>query len=291
MRIFLLFCIFTGAKAQAAANSSMVQFLASQQLVQAGKELFQHNCSGCHGIDAMGKGPASTMLNPKPRNLVAGAFKFRSTPLGTLPTNQDLLRTIDQGVLGTSMPGFPLLSSNQKYALVAYIKSLRPDWDKNVGKAYTIPEAPKEIFSNKTLFLASALRGRKTFEEGCLTCHGDKGHGDGPSAEGLIDTDDNPIRPANLTRPRIKSGKRAEDVFKVILTGLDGTPMPSFYGLYDETQIWELVSYVFFLRGQAAGIYGQDLALNDSLLKAETQFKNPHKQPKKAAAPSGGGWQ
>lgn len=292
MRMFLLFCIVVcSSQIRAATNTSMGQFMASQQLVQAGKAVFQHNCSGCHGMDAMGKGPASPMLDPKPRNLVAGAFKFRSTPLGTLPTNQDLLRTIDQGILGTSMPGFPLLSSNQKYALVAYIKSLRPDWEKNVGKAYAIPEAPKEVFSNRTLFLASAFRGRKIFEEGCLTCHGEKGHGDGPSAEGLMDSDENPLRPANLSHHRIKSGKRAEDVYKVILTGLDGTPMPSFDGVYNESQIWELVTYVFFLRGQAAGIYADDVLLNDSLIKAETLFKNPPKTKKASEPPSDGAWQ
>lgn len=260
-----------------ATPEAMVQFLASQQLVQAGKEVFRQNCAGCHGVDADGKGPAALMLSPKPRNLVTGAFKFRSTSLGSLPTDQDLLRTIDQGIAGSSMPAFPLLSSHQKYALVAYIKSLRPNWQANVGKALTIPEPPTEIFINRTLFLASAVRGRKLFEDGCLTCHGDRGHGDGPSAEGLVDGDNQPIHPANLGRRGVKSGKRAQDIYKAILTGLDGTPMPSFEGIYTEVQIWELVSYVFFLRGQGAGIYDENLELNDAMLKAEVEFKTPVK--------------
>lgn len=274
----LIYVLTCPTPSRANTNTSMSQFLASQQLIQAGKSLFQHNCSGCHGIEANGKGPAAAMLNPKPRNLVSGVFKFRSTPLGSLPTNQDLLRTIDQGVLGSSMPGFPLLSTNQKYALVAYIKSLRPDWEKNVGKPYLIPQPPADVFANKTLLLASAFRGHKLFVEGCLTCHGEHGQGDGPSAAGLVDNDQNPIRPANLSHKQIKSGKRAEDVYKAILTGLDGTPMPSFDGIYTEPQIWDLVSYVFFLRGQAAGTYASDLVLNESMLKAETIFKAPKKQ-------------
>jgi mono/diheme cytochrome c family protein len=288
MKMFLLFMIAAFcSRVQSATNDSMAQFLTSQQLVQSGKEIFQQNCVGCHGVDATGQGPASQMLDPKPRNLVSGAFKFRSTPLGSLPTNQDLIRTLEQGVLGTSMPGFPLLSSQEKYALVAFIKSLRSDWEKNVGKSFAIPQAPREVFSNKTLLLASAYRGRKIFEEGCMTCHGDKGQGDGPSAEGLVDNDNNPIRPANLSKRQIKSGRRAEDVYKAILTGLDGTPMPSFDGIYTESQIWDLVAYVFFLRGQGAGIYEPDFILTDALLKEESRFKNPSKNLKNAPATIG----
>lgn len=286
------FGFFIATLSAQATNTSMVQFLASQQLVDSGKTLFRANCSGCHGLEAKGNGPASAMLNPKPRNLVSGAFKFRSTPLGTLPTDQDLLRTLEQGILGTSMPGFPLLSSSQKYALVAYIKSLRPDWEKNVGRPYDMSPVPQDIFSNRSLLLASAQRGRKLFEEGCLTCHGDQGRGDGPSAQGLVDNDENPIHPANLSAEKIKSGKRAQDVFKAILTGLDGTPMPSFDGVYKESQIWDLVAYLFFLRGQSAGIYDPNLTLSEALTQAESNLKKtPSAEPNKTTPSKDGSWQ
>lgn len=139
------------------ADSSMAQFLASQQLIESGQKSFLKNCMGCHGVEAKGDGVASVMLKPKPRNLVSGSFKFRSTSLGEYPTTNDLLRVIDQGVLGTSMPGFPLLSSSEKYALVAYVKSLRKDWPLKDPATLKIPMAPQEIFTNKTLFLASAF--------------------------------------------------------------------------------------------------------------------------------------
>jgi mono/diheme cytochrome c family protein len=255
----------------------MAQFLASQQLVESGRKVYMIHCAGCHGTDAQGKGSTWNMLNPKPRNLVAGAFKFRSTSLGTLPTTADLIRTIEQGVLGASMPGFPLLSSQEKYALVAFIKSLRPDWQKNEGKAHAFPEVPVKIYRNKTLFLASAFRGSTLYQEGCATCHGVKGEGDGEGAEGLVDSDNQPIRPANLRAPYIKSGRRVQDIYKAIFTGLDGTPMPSFEGVYSEEQIWDLVSYVMFLRGQGAGLYEKDLQLNASMLKAAEAFGKDQK--------------
>ncbi|MBS1983148.1 MAG: cytochrome c [Bdellovibrionales bacterium] len=248
----------------------MIRSMTQQQLIEAGRESFVHNCSGCHGMDAQGAGPAAVMLNPRPRNLVAGSFKFRSTPTGTLPTSDDLMRTLDQGVLGTSMPSFRLISNQEKQALVAYIKSLRPTWSQEQGDSYAIPSPPKEIFSKKETLLASAARGRETFLQGCQTCHGDTGLGDGPSVEGLMDAENMPIRPANFTRPYIKSGRTARDVFKAITTGLDGTPMPSFADVYTPEQRWDLVAYVLYRRGQGAGIYSADLSL-PSVTKKKTK--------------------
>ena len=42
----------------------------------------------------------------KPRDFTKGIFKFRTTPLGSLPTEADLMRTIRTGVSGTMMPTF-----------------------------------------------------------------------------------------------------------------------------------------------------------------------------------------
>jgi cytochrome c oxidase cbb3-type subunit 2 len=201
------------------------------------------------------------MLDPRPRNLVSGSFKFRSTPSGSLPTAEDLLRTIDQGVLGTSMPSFRLMPANEKLALVSYIQSLRADWAELQGRSIALPDPPEEIFRKKATLLASAMRGRQLFMDACQTCHGDRGLGDGPGAEGLIDGEERIIRPADFTRPFLKSGARVKDIYKVVSTGLDGTPMPSFAETYTEAQRWDLVAFVLVRRGQGAGLYPADLDL------------------------------
>jgi mono/diheme cytochrome c family protein len=255
-----------------ASEENMAQFLSHQHLVEAGRKSYMQNCMGCHGIDAKGRGETWEMLDPKPRNLVEGAFKFRSTSLGTLPTTEDLIRVIEQGIPRSSMPAFSLLSSQEKYALVAYIKSLRPDWKTKEGQPHFFPPVPENIFRNKTLFLASAFRGQKLYQEGCMTCHGVGGRGDGESAEGLVDNDGQLLIPADLTSVRLKSGRRAEDVYKAIYTGLDGTPMPAFEGIYEEAQIWDIVAYVFFLRGKAAALYDESLVLNAQMLEAAKNF-------------------
>jgi len=237
--------------------NSQVQAIAEQEMIARGKEGFMNRCSGCHGEKADGQGPGSIMLNPKPRNLLEGSFKFRTTPSGNLPTVSDLLRTINQGVPGTSMPPFQEVSDSEKMAIIAFIRSLRPEFKeaKPEKLAIAIAEPPQAIFSSKAALIAAAKKGKVHYTSACLSCHGDTGVGNGPSAETLVDSYDQPIRPANLKKPYIKSGKTAKDVFKAITTGLDGSPMPAFQDIFDETKRWELVAYVFYLRGQQSGIY------------------------------------
>jgi mono/diheme cytochrome c family protein len=261
MRFRFLTAALVALPPTAFAFQDLASTLASQQLVRTGRDVFLANCSGCHGTNADGKGPASPMLSPRPRNLVSGSFKFRSTPSGTLPTAQDLLRTLDQGVLGTSMPSFRLMNMQEKLALVSFIMSLRPDWRETQGSPLPIPEPPSTIFASREGLRTAARRGQKTFQAACQTCHGDQGLGDGPGSAGLTDGEEQPIRPANLQRKYQKSGRSARDIFKDISTGLDGTPMPGFADTFSEADRWDLVAFVFHLRGVGAGLYqASDLA-------------------------------
>lgn len=242
------------------ASNSLSQSLTDQSLIEHGKTAFMNRCSGCHGELADGNGSAAKMLSPKPRNLVQGSFKFRTTPSGILPTVNDLLKTIEQGVIGTSMPSFKDLPSSEKLALVAYIRSLRPEFNETKADQLSLPFGmpPKEIFGNKAGLLAAAKKGREHYNKACVSCHGASGKGDGPASPDLTDSDNNPIRPADFTKNFIKSGKTAQDIFRALSTGLDGSPMPGFADLFKENERWELTAYIFYLRGRGAGIYNED---------------------------------
>ena len=63
----------------------------------------------------------------------------------------------------------------------------------------------------------------------CWTCHGMAGKGDGPSASALVDDFEVPIRPFDFTTGNFKFGDSPADVYRTFNTGLNGTPMPSFY--------------------------------------------------------------
>ena len=63
-----------------------------------GKAVYERRCVGCHGPNGDGNGPMATFLDPRPRDFRLGAFKFRTTPSGSLPTDGDLYRTLTRGL-------------------------------------------------------------------------------------------------------------------------------------------------------------------------------------------------
>src|SRR5437773_6430912 len=62
-----------------------------------GKTIYEARCTICHGSEGKGDGVAAAMLHPRPRDLTAGKYKYRTTETGTIPTDKDLERTIREG--------------------------------------------------------------------------------------------------------------------------------------------------------------------------------------------------
>ncbi len=213
--------------------------LAGQVSVR-GKELYQKKCAVCHGTEGRGDGPAAYLLYPRPRDLTSGKFKIRSTP--TLPTDEDLLRTITTGIPGTSMPSWGALPEQDRTALVAYVKGLSDRFAEAGQRPISIPEPPRRT-------PALAALGKDLYAEaGCLECHGPKGRGDGSSAPTLKDDLGYPIVPYDFTVPgRMKGGSTLKDIYRTLTTGIGGTPMPSYADSLDERQRWAIAYYVLSL--------------------------------------------
>ncbi|QDS96162.1 Cytochrome c [Roseimaritima multifibrata] len=83
--------------------------------------LYREHCAVCHGLNGNGRGPASGLQNPYPRDFRMGVYKFKSTPRGTPPTREDLLATLHRGAPGTAMPTFHSLPESDREALVDYV--------------------------------------------------------------------------------------------------------------------------------------------------------------------------
>jgi len=207
---------------------------------EPGKALYYRYCWGCHGARGNGDGENAPYLNILPRNFVAGTFKCRSTPTGTLPLDQDLYNSIERGFNFTNMPSWIALTVEERANLVAFIKTFSPRW-----KAEK-PGDPIQIPAEPALTVASIQHGKELFQKlECWKCHGNEGRGDGPSASTLTDSNDQPIRPYNFTSDnRSKCGHTNQDLYKIFMTGLDGTPMPSFADVIKPEDAWDLVHFL-----------------------------------------------
>ena len=179
--------------------------------------LYREHCAHCHGIAGDGLGPTAAFLNPYPRDYRPGKFKFKSTERADKPTHDDLVRILHNGIPGTSMPSFALLSEIQVDALAEYVKylSMRGETELALMRAFfeldddangKLPET-REFLVDETLaavagtwqaaadaripvpemphdidLTASIAKGRELFygdKANCVKCHGVTALGDG----------------------------------------------------------------------------------------------------------------
>ncbi len=172
--------------------------------------LYGRHCARCHGITGNGRGPTALYQSPYPRDFRRGIFKWKSTARAAKPTDDDLFHTITNGVHGTSMPSFALLTEDERLTLIQYVKylSLRGELEQElvtyVAEELDIEEtlanddpeittllklitrewelaaiATIEV-SPDLLAAGSAKRGKALYASeraGCLKCHGKEGSG------------------------------------------------------------------------------------------------------------------
>ncbi len=217
-----------------------------------GRFVYERHCVTCHGLKGDGKGDMAREMFPKPRPFKDGIFKYTSTPAGKLPTNADLERIIRHGIAGTSMPMFTALTTRDVQAVAEYVKSFSPRWRKEENFAPPLPVPdPPDWFDDMTAIRKHAELGKGLFMTTCVPCHGEKGEGDGPAVATLVDAWNNPAIPANLRSGHLRNGETPRDMQRVLMKGIDGTPMASFQETLSESQRWELVAYLQHLRMEA----------------------------------------
>ncbi len=113
--------------------------------VARGRTLFRENCAGCHGERGDGSGPDAARAGIAPADFTDLAFMRGETPI-------DFYTMIGVGHRRRGMPEWAVLSSQQRWDLVAYVWTLgQPDADRTAG--------------------ASLWRTR------CASCHGTDGQG------------------------------------------------------------------------------------------------------------------
>jgi mono/diheme cytochrome c family protein len=198
---------------------------AEAQDLKVARKLYRATCEECHGPDGHGDGEKARSLGFRARDFSHGSFKCRCTPSGALPTDEDLLRTVENGLPGTPMLGHADdLTADERRTVIAYVKSLVPRFAAETAPAcIAIPEPPPPA-------PAAVEEGRAVYRLlGCAKCHGATGEADGPSAASLVDDWGDRIRVHNFVKSgKFKCGGEPRDLYRTLHTGMNGSPMPSF---------------------------------------------------------------
>ncbi|HEY5993416.1 MAG TPA: cbb3-type cytochrome c oxidase subunit I [Gallionellaceae bacterium] len=254
------------------------------ELVKEGKRVYQRRCIGCHGVNGDGNGVSARFFTVKPRDFTSGVFKFHSTPgANALPTDQDLYITISHGLWGTPMPPWYGIPSGQRLAVIQYIKIFSGRWQTEpVLAPITVPPEP-------AVSMQSISHGHQIFDANCAVCHGSTGQGDGMIAATLTDMWGNPVRPANCTLPAgvpggVKLGHDGPHLFKTVMNGIGGTPMPAFGESLAAQDVWDAVHYIQSLRVDA---HAQELLLAGMAASSEPEARQHLWQEISAAAGKG----
>ena len=138
-------------------------YVFSTETRDAGERTYDRYCVGCHGPDGQGRGEAAVFLNPKPRNFINGSYKyFHFDEAGPLPSDDSLEITIRNGLAGSSMPAFPLLTRQEVQSVIAYVKTFREGGWKPPRPIQAAPEPVQIPGDTGEELYASA---------GCLACH------------------------------------------------------------------------------------------------------------------------
>ncbi len=216
----------------------------NDRTISAGRRVFEQRCAVCHGSRGDGKGKRANELFSKPRDFTRGTYKFRSTPTGSLPADEDIYTTISRGIKGTGMLPWNRLSRDERWAVTYYIKTFSERFEEeDVDPSIVLTEinvTGPEMIS----------RGREIYEQAkCWECHGRQGKGDGQKAAELKDEWGNMIRPRSFTHESFKRGSETNDIFLTVATGLDGTPMASYGDVMPSENIAAVSAYVNFLAG------------------------------------------
>ena len=180
-----------------------------------GMTVYQHNCSGCHGLNADGMGFAAAGLSPKPVNLHQEHF-----------SDAHLATVLWDGVYGSSMPAWRQLEKHDLEDVTTYIQAL---------------QAPE---LHVALTPGDAASAGEVYAAHCVSCHGADGRGNGSAAGALKPT------PVNF-HVRQPTAQRA---WTALNEGIPGSAMPAWKTVLTADQIKKLIPYIQQMYGQNAQV-------------------------------------
>ena len=268
------------------ADNQVVELKLDETTLKEGSKHYRRHCMHCHGVPGDGRGPTGPWVNPHPRDYRQGIFKFISTDSTVSdrkPHREDIRRTLERGIEGTSMPSFSLLLEDEKEQLISYVihlsirgevelstmssilkkedlggsiadnvqslaKLLVGNWAESNKKVMQPVEYPYKGGDAKQRE-ASIRRGYALFTDirgagSCIACHVDFGR----QVPFRYDKWGSLVRPSNLTAGVYRGGRRPIDLYWRIKGGILGSEMPKaqFEQGADKNAepFWDVVNFV-----------------------------------------------
>jgi mono/diheme cytochrome c family protein len=234
------------------------------QGLERGRTLYAQHCAGCHGENGNGQAVAARFLFPRPRDFRSGRFRLVSTTNG-IPTSEDIQNVLTRGMPGSAMPPWPGLNDDDRRLLAEQVIEFRREGIRDAERQIaldageevdedeleelvrdlTVPGPPVAVPSLGGATPEAIDRGRQLYlTRGCASCHGQDGRGDGQAQ--MVDAEGLPARPRDLTRGIFKGNPDPVSIYRRILAGMPGSPMPASQQITPE-QVSDLVHFVLSL--------------------------------------------
>src|SRR5262249_55245449 len=175
-------------------------------------------------------------------------------------------QVITRGMPGSAMFPFGHLPEGDRKALVVYVRHLLREGAIEqarqqaaaMGEELTRQEVEKDIDQvikpGKPLAMPEKLptsspqaiaRGRELYAKSCISCHGDKGKGEGTQEQ--KNSDGRPTRPRDFTRGIFKGGREFPQLYARIMQGMPGSPMPASSSAYKPEEVADMIHYILSL--------------------------------------------
>jgi mono/diheme cytochrome c family protein len=107
---------YTARLAHPEALADHDRYAPPDALAEAGKRVYEAHCQRCHGTSGNGDGPDARKYRPRPPSFA-----------GMRPSFEGAQHVIQNGVAGTSMPSWPLLTPPETQAVTFYIRTFYND--------------------------------------------------------------------------------------------------------------------------------------------------------------------
>jgi mono/diheme cytochrome c family protein len=234
--------------------------------LEHGRDTYTPFCRPCHGDAGDGKGPAAAGLDPPPRDLRLGVYKWSDVAAGQLPNDADFVRTLRRGLHGTAMLAWDVPPAELEN-LIQYVKAFSPRWRDETPGEPLAPSADPWAARGGDAETEAVARGKGVYHglAQCATaCH----PAYATKAEifaftkqltGAAVAEFRPdlylpvakdsdygykILPPDFTFNELRSGIELSDIYRVIAAGVGGTAMPTWKNVLAEPDLWAMAHYV-----------------------------------------------